>query len=51
MRDAAKLSGRLDRFAREHPRLMWAINATMMLFVALVLLTTTEAPLVLYQAF
>ena len=41
----------LDQFGRQHPHLMWLANAALMLFVTLVLLTTTEAPLVLYQAF
>lgn len=44
-------SQRLDQYGRQHPRLMWLANAILMLFVTLVLLTTTEAPLVLYQAF
>ena len=45
------ISQRLDQFGRRHPRLMWLVNAILTLFVTLVLLTTTEAPLVLYQAF
>lgn len=42
---------RLDRYARQHPRLFWFVNGVLMVFVTLALLTTTEAPLVLYQAF
>jgi hypothetical protein len=45
------ISQRLDQFGRCHPRLMWLANGILMLFVTLVLLTTTEAPVVLYQAF
>jgi hypothetical protein len=45
------ISQRLDQFGRRHPGLMWLVNGTLMLFVTLVLLTTTEAPVVLYQAF
>ena len=45
------LSQRLDQFGRRHPCLMWLANGILMLFVTLVLLTTTEAPVVLYQAF
>ncbi len=42
---------RMDHFGRQHPRLMWLVNGILMLFVTLVLITTAEAPLVLYQAF
>ena len=42
---------RLDQYARQHPRLLWLANAIMLMFVTLMLLTTTEAPVVLYQAF
>jgi hypothetical protein len=45
------ISHRLDQFARGHPRLVWTVNGILMFFVTLVLLTTTEAPVVLYQAF
>jgi hypothetical protein len=45
------VSGRFDEFGRRHPRLMWLAIEILTLFVALVLLTTTEAPVVLYQAF
>ena len=44
-------SHRVDQFGRRHPGLMWLANVILMLFVTLVLLTTTEAPVVLYQAF
>jgi hypothetical protein len=43
--------GRVDSFAGEHPRWMWAANIFLILFVTIVLLMTTEAPVVLYQAF
>lgn len=42
---------RVEAFAREHPRWMWGANALLLLFVTIVLLMTTEAPVVLYQAF
>jgi len=42
---------RIDRLTQRHPRLLWLTNAILLLFVTMVLLTTTEAPLVLYQAF
>jgi hypothetical protein len=45
------MSQRVDEFGRMHPRLLWLANAILLVFVTLVLLTTTEAPLVLYQAF
>ena len=45
------ISQRLDQFSRQHPRLMWLGNAILMLAVTLVMLSTTDAPLVLYQAF
>jgi hypothetical protein len=44
-------SQRLDQFGRQHPCLMWLANGMLMVFVTLVLITTTEAPIVLYQAF
>jgi hypothetical protein len=51
MSKAPTMTQRLDTFARAHPRLLWLANAILTMFVALVLLTGTEAPLVLYQAF
>ena len=45
------ISQRLDQFGRQHPYLMALANGILMLFVTLMLLTTTEAPVVLYQAF
>jgi len=42
---------RMDQFGRQHPKLMWLANGFLMLFVTLVLITTTDAPVVLYQAF
>jgi hypothetical protein len=44
-------SHRFDQFGRRHPGLMWLTNIILLLFVTLLLLMTTEAPLVLYQAF
>ena len=41
----------IEEFARAHPRWMWAINGILLLLVTVVLLLTTEAPVVLYQAF
>jgi hypothetical protein len=51
MKKSDSISQRLDSFGRRHPGLMWLANAILMLFVTLVLITTTEAPVVLYQAF
>jgi len=42
---------RVDIFGRQHPRLMGLGIGIMLVFVVLVELTTTDAPLVLYQAF
>jgi len=41
----------IDRFARRQPRLMEVVIGVLMIVVVLVELTTTDAPLVLYQAF
>lgn len=41
----------VDRFGRRHPRLLVATNVALLLFMTFVQLTTTEAPVVLYQAF
>jgi hypothetical protein len=43
--------GRIEEFARKHPRWMWVANGILVLFVTIVLLMTTETPIVLYQAF
>jgi len=51
MKKNETISDRIDRFGRRHPRLLWLANAILLMFVTLALLTTTEAPLVLYQAF
>jgi hypothetical protein len=51
MKKSNSISQLLDNFGRRHPRLMWFANALLMLLVTLTLLTTTEAPVVLYQAF
>lgn len=51
MTKIATFSKRIDQFGRRHPRLMWLANGILMLLVTLVLLTTTDAPVVLYQAF
>jgi hypothetical protein len=51
MMKTGTLAYRLDQFGRRHPVLMWLANGILMLFVTLLLLTTTEAPVVLYQAF
>ena len=40
-----------DRLGRRHPRLLIALNIALLVFVTLALLMTTEAPVVLYQAF
>ena len=42
---------RLDNFGRQHPRLMWLANTALMIFVTIILIMATEAPVVLYQAF
>ena len=41
----------VDYFARKHPYLIGIANCILLLFVTFVLLMTTEAPVVLYQAF
>jgi hypothetical protein len=46
-----ELSPFLDSFGRRHPRLLIATNIVLLLFMTFVLLTATEAPVVLYQAF
>jgi hypothetical protein len=51
MMKTGTLSYRMDQFGRRHPGLMSLANGILMLFVTLLLLTTTEAPVVLYQAF
>jgi hypothetical protein len=45
------ISERLDRFARRNPAVIWSTNIVLMLFVTLLLLMETDAPVVLYQAF
>jgi hypothetical protein len=50
-RKAQTVTQRLDELSRRHPRLMWLGNAILMLIVTLSLLTATEAPVILYQAF
>lgn len=45
------LSDRTDQFGRRHPRLLILATGTVMVIVTLALLATTEAPIVLYQAF
>ncbi len=42
---------RLDNYGQNHPRLMWFANGVLILLVIVILLMTTEAPVVLYQAF
>ena len=44
-------SPRIDAFARRHPRLLVATNIVLLCLMTLALLTMTEAPVVLYQAF
>ena len=41
----------LEGLGRRHPRMLIAVNVFLLLFITCVLLTTTEAPVVLYQAF
>jgi hypothetical protein len=41
----------LDGYFRSHPRLLIAANIVLTVVMTLVLLTTTDAPVVLYQAF
>jgi hypothetical protein len=45
------LSYRMDQFGRRHPGLMWLAVGFLMLFVTLVLVMATDAPVVLYQTF
>jgi hypothetical protein len=42
---------RFDEFGRGHPRVVAAAIGILTVVVALVLLTTPRAPIVLYQAF
>lgn len=42
---------RVDKFGREYPRLIGVVIGILMLIVVYVELLTTNAPLVLYQAF
>ena len=42
---------RFDKFGRRHPRILAAATGILTVVVALVLLTTPKAPIVLYQAF
>jgi len=42
---------RFDEFDRRHPRVVAAAIGILTVAVALVLLTTPKAPIVLYQAF
>jgi hypothetical protein len=51
MMNTDSVSARIDQFGPRHPKLMWLTNVILMIFVTVVLLTTTEAPVVLYQAF
>ena len=44
-------SDRIDQFGRHHPRLVFFVSGILMMVVTLTLLATTEAPIVLYQAF
>lgn len=45
------ISPAVDRMGRRHPRLLILMNFALLIFMTLTLLTTTEAPVVLYQAF
>ena len=40
-----------ERMSRLHPRSLIALNLALLVFVTEFLLTTTDAPVVLYQAF
>jgi hypothetical protein len=51
MKENDTLSDRVDQFGRSHPRLMLLATGTLMVIVTLALLTSTESPVVLYQAF
>lgn len=51
MTNKAGIFERVDQFGRRHLRLMWLANGLLTVFVTIVLLMTTEAPVVLYQAF
>ena len=46
-----QLPPRVDMFYARHPRLLVATNIILLLFVTIMLLTATDAPVVLYQAF
>ena len=41
----------IDRYGRRHPRRLIALNVALLAWVVIVLLMTTDAPVVLYQAF
>jgi len=51
MRQIESGSRLVDRFNERHPQLMWGVVGVLMVFVTLLLLMTTEAPIILYQAF
>ncbi len=51
MKQKDSFSDRVDRFGRSHPRLMLLAAGTLTVIVTLVLLTASESPIVLYQAF
>jgi hypothetical protein len=49
--DTDKPMSTTDNFFRQHPRLLLAINIVLLILITIDLLVTTEAPVVLYQAF
>ena len=51
MTNTTMVAERFDEFGRRHPRAVAAVIGILTMIVALVLLTTAEAPIVLYQAF
>ena len=51
MSNTMMVAERFDEFGREHPRVVTAAIGILTVVVALVLLTTAKAPIVLYQAF
>lgn len=49
--DPVKPASTVDSFWRRHPRVLLTINMVLLVMITVDLLITTEAPVVLYQAF
>jgi len=51
MKEHRSVLEQFDEVGRAHPGWISLLNAILMMFITIVLLMTTEAPIVLYQAF